>query len=85
MPARHAAPDRDDEQTKPAEPPTPCPVRAAEPRCRVPGCDATPEWRGLCPAHRQTHRGLAEPKAVRYRPEPIHTRESRIDPDEVTR
>lgn len=30
--------------------------------CNVPGCPRTPEWRGLCPAHRQTHRGLADPK-----------------------
>lgn len=30
--------------------------------CNVPRCEAAPEWRGLCPAHRQTHRGLANPK-----------------------
>jgi len=31
-------------------------------RCNVPGCDEHPEHRGLCSAHRQTHRGLADPK-----------------------
>jgi hypothetical protein len=30
--------------------------------CRVPGCPRGTEWRGLCAAHRQTHRGLAAPK-----------------------
>lgn len=31
------------------------------PECNVPGCSAEPEFRGLCPAHRQTHRGLFDP------------------------
>lgn len=31
-------------------------------QCNVPGCDEVPEWRGLCSAHRQTHRGLAGDK-----------------------
>lgn len=31
------------------------------PRCRLDGCGRLPEWRGLCPAHRQTHRGLVGP------------------------
>jgi hypothetical protein len=38
---------------------TPAPT---EPGCNVPTCTKKPEWRGLCPAHRQTHRGLADPK-----------------------
>lgn len=29
--------------------------------CRVPGCPRGTEWRGLCAAHRMTHRGLAAP------------------------
>lgn len=33
--------------------------------CNLTGCDAPPEWRGLCSAHRQTHRGLAGPKEDR--------------------
>lgn len=51
-----------------------------EPRCNLPGCGGTPEWRGLCSAHRQTHRGLADPKPVQYQPEALHTRERR-DPE----
>jgi hypothetical protein len=35
---------------------------APDPACNVPGCDETAEFRGLCPAHRQTHRGLLDPK-----------------------
>lgn len=31
-------------------------------RCNAPDCGAHPELRGLCPAHWQTHRGLADPK-----------------------
>lgn len=35
--------------------------------CNVPSnkhgrCRRAPEWRGLCAAHRATHRGLADPK-----------------------
>ena len=37
-------------------------VPAEAPECNVPGCPAAPELRGLCPAHRQTHRGLLGPK-----------------------
>lgn len=33
---------------------------AESPTCNV--CPEPPEWRGLCSAHRQTHRGLADPK-----------------------
>ena len=46
--------------TAPAEPEAPKPDRSAG--CNVPRCTEAPEWRGLCPAHRQTHRGLADPK-----------------------
>lgn len=40
---------------------------AKAPTCNVPSlkygrCRRLPEWRGLCAAHRQTHRGLADPK-----------------------
>jgi hypothetical protein len=45
-----------------AETPTARPEIAVEPLCNLPGCDRTPEWQGLCSAHRQTHRGLADPK-----------------------
>lgn len=44
----------------------PAPVVEPEPTpktCNV--CDDAPEWRGLCAAHRQTHRGLADPKEPR--------------------
>lgn len=50
------------EQTPPAEKPSARPEKPVERRCNLPGCEETPEWRGLCPAHRQTHRGLADPK-----------------------
>ncbi|QJY51258.1 hypothetical protein [Pseudonocardia broussonetiae] len=54
---RHA---RDEvELPAPVEEQTPPPP----PTCNV--CSATPEWRGLCSAHRQTHRGLADPKGPR--------------------
>ncbi|MEU7817066.1 hypothetical protein [Pseudonocardia sp. NPDC049154] len=39
------------------------PKKAAS--CNLPGCDDAPEWRGLCSAHRQTHRGLADEKEKR--------------------
>lgn len=55
---RHARLDAADAGTAVPEP-------VAEPRCRVPRCAATPEWRGLCSAHRMTHRGLAASKEVR--------------------
>lgn len=35
-----------------------------QPDCNVSRCARVPEWRGLCPAHRQTHRGLADPRAA---------------------
>lgn len=38
------------------------PEPTAEGGCNLPGCPRDPEWRGLCSAHRQTHRGLADPK-----------------------
>lgn len=34
----------------------------AKSKCNLDGCPEEPEWRGLCSAHRQTHRGLAGPK-----------------------
>lgn len=45
-----------------ADKPGPAP---AAPECNLPTCPAAPEWRGLCSAHRQTHRGLADPKGPR--------------------
>lgn len=69
--ARHALPE-----ATPAASRTDGPQMAVEARCNLVGCGATPEWRGLCSAHRQTHRGLADP-VVRFSPEPIHTREAR--------
>lgn len=48
---RHAAPDEE------------LVVEDAPKTCNV--CAAAPEWRGLCAAHRQTHRGLADPKEPR--------------------
>lgn len=50
------------EESRPAETRSSAPEKAAAASCNVPGCDETPEWRGLCSAHRQTHRGLADPK-----------------------
>lgn len=47
------------------EPATPEPAPVAPPECLLGGCTAAPEWRGLCAAHRQTHRGLAAPKEGR--------------------
>jgi len=47
---------------EPAEGVSMTPVMAVEAACVVPGCDATPEWRNLCAAHRHTHRGLMGPK-----------------------
>ncbi|MBL8926324.1 MAG: hypothetical protein JNM77_08795 [Pseudonocardia sp.] len=64
---RHAA--ADDVEGVPAPvaaedaPALPEPVVDVEVRpvlCNVPRCRHQPEWRGLCPAHRQTHRGLAD-------------------------
>lgn len=52
---RHAAPEKETEKPAPVE----------KPRCNVPGCDDAPEFRGLCSAHRQTHRGLLDPKGKR--------------------
>lgn len=37
-------------------------VEAVAPSCNV--CPEPPEWRGLCSAHRQTHRGLADLKGA---------------------
>jgi hypothetical protein len=42
---------RDEQPERPARPPA----------CNVTPCPEAPEWRGLCSAHRQTHRGLADP------------------------
>lgn len=47
-----------------AEQPGPVPDPPA-PGCNVPTCPEAPEWQGLCSAHRQTHRGLADPKEPR--------------------
>lgn len=43
-------------------PPAEKPAKAPAPECNVPGCTKAPELRGLCPAHRQTHRGFMGPK-----------------------
>ena len=51
-----------EEPSPPAEKAVKTPKRTPRSGCNLPGCDAAPEWRGLCPAHRQTHRGLADPK-----------------------
>lgn len=75
---RHARPTpRPEVHPEPAESRTDGREKAVEPRCNLPGCGDTPEWRGLCSAHRQTHRGLADPKPVQFQPDPIHTREAR--------
>lgn len=57
---------QDDDRATPVAPvsATERPEVPAAGRCNLPGCDETPEWRGLCSAHRQTHRGLASPKEV---------------------
>ena len=59
---RPATPKARRPRAEAAQAPTERPERPVERRCNVPGCDATPEFRGLCPAHRQTHRGLLDPK-----------------------
>jgi hypothetical protein len=41
----------------------PAPVVEPPAGCNLAGCKAVPEWRGLCAAHRQTHRGLADAAA----------------------
>lgn len=49
--------------SSPTPAPVPAPARDEAPApktCNV--CHRDPEWRGLCSAHRQTHRGLADPK-----------------------
>lgn len=61
-PARPAPERPAREETATAEKPSAPAEKPAERRCNLPGCEKTPEWRGLCPAHRQTHRGLANPK-----------------------
>ncbi len=61
--ARTAAPTETAET--PVETPVEVPVAetsAEAPGCNVPGCTTPAEHRGLCPAHRQTHRGLLGPK-----------------------
>lgn len=52
---------------KPAAKPAEVVEEARKPAaaCNLPGCGDAPEWRGLCSAHRQTHRGLADPKEKR--------------------
>lgn len=46
----------------PVELPAPVETAVVSVSCLVPGCTEDPELRGLCPAHRQTHRGLLGPK-----------------------
>lgn len=41
----------------------PSPVKR-DPVCHVPDCVRKPVKRGLCEAHYDTHRSLADPKAV---------------------
>lgn len=61
-PVVEEVPTPDPDLGTPVEAPSRAPEKPVKPSCVLPGCDGLPEWRGLCAAHRQTHRGLAAPK-----------------------
>ena len=62
---RHALDDAPASRPLASDPgPAPAP-RPARRTCNLRPCPEAPEWFGLCSAHRQTHRGLADPKGPR--------------------